>query len=246
MTKIIKDPIELSTEEVKQFADALGGNDYQIITSKPTPDNVPQKLSETLRDVNKIRMIMEDPGAEQCYFSIQYRNADGSSVVVPIGVYGVSPKRKARFPLVINGIWITLVSLGKEAFSKGLNLEEEEECSYYFAKFLEWKKGFIRKTFTYYYNSDYCSAMSWDARGKGSNTRIIAEEVGFNVIEFDQTAIFSKTNLAKDASMLAYYKNCLFRWKMLSRNDPNQPPHINKNTVQLVRDVVGLTQDALL
>lgn len=241
MVKIIKDPIELTAEGVSQFAAAFRADSYEIITSQPTPENIPQRLSATLSDVSKIRMIMEDPDAGQCFFSIAYQD-----VIVPIGVYGVSPKKKARFPLVINGIWITLISLNQGVLSKLLGLEGEEDCAYYFSKYAEWKKGFIRKAFTYYFNAEYCSAMSWEARGKESSTRVIAEEIGFYVYEFDKTAIYSKLDLSKDPGMLTYFKNCLFRWKVLSRNDPNPPPDINANIVQLLRDTVGLEERALL
>lgn len=243
MITIIKDPGELTSTGVSFFADALKTGNYEITTSPTTPEYTPQRLSPTLQSIQKIRTIMEDPLAEQYFFSIRYQCPEQGTVIVPIGVYGVSHQYRVRFPLVINGIWITLVSLGREAFINGLGLGGNENQARYFSRFVDWKKDFIRKSFAYFFDTEYCAGMSWVARGPNSNTRIIAEEVGFKRFEFNNTVIFSKTDLNVNQKMCHYYKNCLFRWKVLSKNDANEPPHINDNTVQLGCDIVGLVRE---
>lgn len=246
MTRIIKEFEEFSKEEVLEFADSFRNDSYEIVSIVPSAENVPQKLSPTLQDIKNIQIILEDESSDHSYFAIQYKTEKNEKILVPIGVYGIGHKRMVRFPLVINGIWISFLKLNKATFIYGLKIDSEIHADTYFMEFIKWKKQFIHKIFEHYYDSNLNSAMSWEAKGKNSNTRDIAGSVGFSYYTFNGNELFTSENIDLMPKSLKYFRDCLYRWKILSQNDPNPAPEINANTVRFVARIVNLKNEIVV
>lgn len=242
MEKILIDPSEMDHLGIEDCASAFRSGNYEIITTLPSRENVPHELSKTLQEKANYKIILDDQEAEYSYFSVVYETSSGERISIPIGAYGISNKKKATFPLVINGTWIKLLKLDKNTFCVGLGINKD--CDLYFSRFLSWKKEFINKIFTYYLNSStYCSAMSWKIKGEKSNTRMIAEACGFHRVSFNNNELYSKYKLEENSDLLKYFKNCLFRWDIVGRDELQFSTEIHTNVVTLVSSIVTLSQD---
>ncbi|TYP74362.1 hypothetical protein [Aquimarina intermedia] len=237
MDKINRDINQLTKEQIIMLASAFTEDTFEIVTTVPSSDNIPLNLSETLQNKENFAVLMEDENANFNYFSIKYPIGKSQSAIMPFGVYGVSDKRNIRFPLVINGIWVSLFMLDEATFGAGLQICDASELSKYYSRFTSWKQQLISKVFNYYYLSEYNSIMSWPKRGERSFTRQLAEEIGFLWQDFNNNELFSSLSLS--TSEIDYVKNSLFRWKVLGENDPNPRPPITPQIIQLITSIIG-------
>lgn len=245
MYTIINNPVHLSTNEMTEFTRIFHTGRYSIITSMPSQDNVPELLTKTLQDRDNYCMILDDPQARFNYFAINYNTTRGE-MIVPVGAYGVSDKRQVLFPLVINGTWQVLLMLGKSIFCKACGLADDEAGELYYARLVEWKKQFIHNIFRYYHSfrDGYCAAMAWPVRGTRSDTRTIAESLAFHRSCINgkdrEMELYSSKTVDEDSALLKYFKNCLFRWEVVGREELRAPEDIHPNTVTLIKSIVQL------
>ena len=244
MYRIVSNPLSLSTREMNEFFRAFQHSRFRLVTSDPTKENVPDLLSATLQNKESYCMILDDRNASFNYFSIGYRTTMGEDVLIPVGAYGISSQRKVLFPLVINGIWQILLMLDKDTFARGCAIPETEDSHHYYGKLIQWKKQFIQQVFQYYSTlvPGYCSAMAWPARGEKSATRSIAESLAFHRIIFagggKEIELYSTMALEEGSSLVKYFKNCLFRWEVIGRDELRPAELIDPNLVSLVKSMV--------
>lgn len=244
MYKIIKNPADLPKKEMNEFAKIFWDNNYEILTTLPADDNVPDLLSLTLQDEKNYHLILDDPNATFTYFSIKYKTGQNEEIIIPVGAFGITDKWKVRFPLVVNGIWQLLLMVNKDTFCKACNISESNDGNFYFSRLIEWRKEFILNIFKYYLCLDggFCSGMSWKARGEKSNTRKIAESLTFHRISFSDMELYSSVHIENNADLVQYFKNCLFRWDVIGRNvlqDQEYPANGNSNIILLVKSIIG-------
>lgn len=214
MSRIIKNPIHLTIQEIEEFANVLRTNNYQIVTSLPSIDNVPESLISHYKNQETHQRILDDQNAAFNFFSIKYTTYLHEDIVVPIGVYGISDYWKVRFPLVVNGFWQGFFMGNKDSFRAIANIDENN-CEVYYSKMISLKKELMYKIFEYYYSldSNYCSAMAWEIRNEKSNTRTIAESLTFQRLENNGTEIYSSSNIAPNK--WNYLVDCRLRWGII-------------------------------
>lgn len=214
MTRIIKNPIHLTTREIEEFAGALRNNNYQIVTSLPLVDNEPESLIPNYKNKKTHQRILDDQQADLNYFSIKYTTHLHEDILVPIGVYGISEQWKVRFPLVVNGFWQGFF-MGNKDFFRGIANIDENSCNVYYPRMISLKRELMYKIFEYYYSldSDYCSAMAWEVRNEKSNTRTIAEALTFQRFENNGTEIYSSSTIS--SGQWKYLIDCRLRWGII-------------------------------
>nr|BFF38253.1 hypothetical protein BACY1_00580 [Tenacibaculum mesophilum] len=133
--------------------------------------------------------------------------------------------------------------LDKATFGMGLNISDPQRNDEFYMRFLLWKKNLIQKIFTFYFQSEYNSLMTWAKRGNKSATRDIAQEVGFYWKVYNDNEFYSSKELTDDEFKFA--KNALFKWKVLSESDPNPRPPVTKQIIDLISGIVGLKKDEI-
>lgn len=134
------------------------------------------------------RYIFDDPTADFEYFSFEYET-NGLSIVIPMGVYGVSMTHKIYFPLQLNSFGRAFIMLSFEGFKEVCEIEDQDEARQKYEKILQVREEFIKRIFLYYYNlsGTFNSIMAWTARGPNSPTRRVAESINFNRMEIGET-----------------------------------------------------------
>ncbi len=240
MIELINDINVMTDDQIASLVNSFNENSYEIIESAPTRENIPCNLSKTLQNKESYQLLMEDKEADFKYFSIRFP-VNNKDIILPFGVYGVSSKRNLRFPLVINGIWVSLFMLDKATFRMGLNITDTQKNDECYGNFLSWKKRLIEKIFTFYFQSNYNSVMTWVKRGDKSFTRDVAQQVGFYWKTFNDNEFYSAKELTDEEFKFA--KNALFKWKVLSENEPNPRPPVTRQIISLISGVVGLKKE---
>ena len=243
MTMIIKNPVGLPHEGIEEFVVAFISDNYEVVTLQPDADNTPESLIAGYNQQATYAMMMNDPGAHNSFYAIKYHTAAYGEALVPIGLFGVSDKYKVRFPLVLNGAWQGFVMFNKESFLRICDIADPEEQDIFFMKFLDVKRKFIEKVFSYYrhLNSGYTSAMAWEARGEKSSTRKIANGLGFGRMDNGKMEIY---HAAEDtpASTWQYLRNCVFRWGALIDGRLQASSNVEypvENLQHMIRCMVG-------
>jgi len=211
MSLIINNPLDLSVEGIREFAEVLRTKSYEIITSIPTQENTPE-IHPFYQDRNSYQLIMEDQNARFDYFSIAYRTAENEEVIIPIGVYGISGLHSVRFPLIIENFWQQLLKASKDEFKMVSQIKDDQAADFYYAACVQVRNDFIRSIFKYYYslNPEYTSVMAWEMRGKNSNTKMISLSEGFEIREGSGCEIHS--SVKNQNSRWTYLSNCYIRW----------------------------------
>lgn len=229
----------MNDEELMALADAFRLNTFEIETLEPNEDNIPENLPEPMKNTEVYNATFEEKTGRFDYLAIRFKLSSGEARGVPIAVFGTGESKKVRFPLIMNGSWFALLTTDKPSFQLGLGVADEE-CTMYFLRFLDWKRNFIGKIFAHYLQSEYCSAMCWEKKEKTSNTRKIAEQLGYYRVEFDDQELYTARDISNDPQMISYLTSAFSRWQELNKTDKeNVPPQIHKNTITLFARTVG-------
>jgi hypothetical protein len=241
MSTIVKDPITLFPEQIREFSMAFRTDGYEIITLDPSSGNAPEYMDTRLFDPVTHRRILNDPEAWFDYFAIVYPDRNNDSNIVPIGLYGVSAEHEIRFPLLLNEFWQAFVMTDKDTFRMICGINEADESDFYYLKLIELKRRFISRIFEYYLSIDplWSAAMAWEIRSKRSNTRNIAESLRFLRVEDRNHEIYS--SIAIPAEKWDYLKKCIIRWGIAveKAERTNNTAEINPNVRILLREMVG-------
>lgn len=222
--KIIEKLNDLSVTEIKYMALALRSGMYSILsTERRNLEGIIQHY--ITRDT--YRYILDDTEADFKCFALAFPSGE-MSVVVPMGVYGVTAARQIYFPLILNSIWLGFVTMSFDEFNRirptGINVDSRSK----FAVLLEVREELIKSIFHYYYNLDdkFDSVMAWGARKPGSPTRKIAERMMFNRIERGdingRSEMYSKKVFQGEEG---YLIECISRWQTFS----NEAQHVAGN-----------------
>ena len=238
MYKIIKNPVDLSREGIEQFCSAFRTNNYEIVTTIPSDDNVPELLASQ-HSGKSYQIILDDPGAEYEFFSIKYKTADNEEMLLPIGVYGISNDKKIRFPLIITRLWQSFLMVSKANFRYMIEVEEGEDHDFYYSRMLELREDFMRNVFRYYYTIDteFCSAMSWPIRSERSTTRLVAESLNFHRLDYGKMEVYTSVKISPAIS--EYIKNCIYRWSIAIEAGSQEEPRALPNLKLFVRGLVN-------
>ncbi|UII33610.1 hypothetical protein LVD17_07230 [Fulvivirga ulvae] len=229
----------MNDEELIALADAFRHNTFEIETLEPNEDNIPENLPDPMKEIDSYNAMFKETTGGFNYIAIRFMVPSGTNVHVPIAVFGKGESKKVRFPLIMNGSWFAMLTTDKNTFQMGLGVGEEE-CPLYFSRFVDWKRNFIEKIFDHYLQSEYCSAMCWEVKEKSSNTRKIAEQLGFYRIVFDNQELYTSKDITNDPEMINYFTSAFSMWLDLNKTDKeNVPPQGHKNTVTLFAKTVG-------
>lgn len=211
MEKIITNSTNLAHGEIEEFAEAFRNDQYEIITVDAVSSYEPELLLDRQKDKLSYAKIFDDQDATLKFFAIRYAGNAGKIVLIPIGVYGVSSRYKLRFPLYLDSFWQSFLWTTKKEFCELCGTTDDEEHDFFFLRLIDLRRAFIQKVFSYYFSIDRHdhSAMVWKLRGKDSNTRRIAEGLGFSRIEHGEHEVYSSIAFSPD--MLAYMDGCLSR-----------------------------------
>jgi hypothetical protein len=218
MDTIVKNPLGLPDRALEDFAEAFRTNAYEIITLRPTAENTPESLIDSYHDPLTYGHMFSDPQAVFHFFSLRYRPSGYPPTVIPIGVFGESERRNIRFPLVLNGFWQAFVMSTSDTFSQLSQLAAHPGRDAYYARFSALKKSFIHNAFRYYHctGPQGGAAMAFELRGAKSNTRSIAESLGFHRQEAHGMEIYN--SVETEPQGWKYLKECTFRWSALLRD----------------------------
>ena len=240
-TIVVNDPTELSEEGIKAFSNIFRNQDYQIVTFAAKSYEL-TGINPILQTDQSYQTVLDDEQSTYHGFAVQYQLND-TEIQIPLGVYGVSPKFKMRFPLLINGFWRIFLMIGKEQFCALFNIKENQDT--YYQSLRDQREHFVHKIFDYYnaLGDDTTSAMAWGIRNKQSLTRSTAESLGYRRTEFIETndEIYSSDELSQE--QWDYLKSCTGRWMNVIPEDQKKPAssmnQFNMNTILLGRCLVG-------
>lgn len=239
MERIIKNPMVLPLSGMDEFIDAFRNDCYEIVTLDPVAEVMPESMIEKYKDARTHQQILGDREASFRVYAIKYTDNKGDNILFPIGIYGVSPNKKVCFPLLINGFWQAILMASKEAFSQFCN----QDIDAYFLRFIEMKRKFMLTVFDYFKNVDpeFNAVMAWPSRGEKSNTRKVAEQLGFYRSDEGKMELYSREELT--GSKLTSLSDCLLRWGILI--DDREQYKVNVNYPEdkikyLIQGLVGI------
>lgn len=238
---------QLSAKDLEQLAKAIIRSDYEIVPEKPAPHNRAEGIYTFFNEKETHEYILGDSGAvfNVCVFSYE---SHGRRIGIPVGVFGISAALESRYPFILGSFCYDLLMLSRkkyEAYGKGDSKIIDEE----FLRLVEIRSGIIKALFKMYYDlgDDLNSVMGWEARGKESNTRKIAETFPFHRNENPEikSEIYSKHELSSEN--LARIRMAGKRWRELADKEFDKiinrrfkaPRYYSK----LIRQKIGLDKN---
>jgi hypothetical protein len=214
--KIIGKPNDLSIIEFKDLALSLRNGTYSILLSTPTEENMPEGIIKSFTRRDTYQYILDDPEANFECFALAFPSGK-TSVVVPIGVYGVTAAHQVYFPLQLSAFGRAFIMMSFDGFNAIYTTNSAGDNKSKFALLLGVREELIERIFHYYYSLDekFNSVMAWPARNPSSPTRKIAERMLFNRIEFGDINNRSEVYSTKDlwGRELSYLIECSSRWE---------------------------------
>lgn len=99
--KVIAKLNDLSVVEFRDLALSLRNCTYSILSSKLTEGNMPEGIIKSFTTREAYRYILDDPEADFECFALAFPSGE-ASVIIPIGVYGVTAAHQVYFPLQVN------------------------------------------------------------------------------------------------------------------------------------------------
>lgn len=239
MEKIIKNPSLESKDDMLEFGEIFRSGRYIITAFASDKDKLPDSVVDEYLRVDTFQRILDDPNAYFNCYGIQYTLENDNKVGIPIGIFGVSDLKEVRFPLLVNLFWQTFLMIDKDRFNLLAGFTNPEERDHYFQQLIQLRKTFITRVFDYFRTAGSIgySAMAWDIRGKKSNTRNIAEGVGFKRIENNGFELYSSLDTPNEK--WDYLKNCIIRWGITVDKNKRAELPLRSNVGFFIKSLVG-------
>lgn len=165
--------------EIKMLAQAIKNDKFYFVVEPPSEAVRPRDIFPFQMTNDHYARVLDDPmGHFEC-FLLCFIGENGQLLRYPMGIYGVSPGNKIRFPVLLGGIILNFLRISEEVFIGYVYKRKPSEKN----KNIKWgrlysvKKHLIKRVLLFYtqMEDDYSSAMAWKSRGKNSITRQAGE-----------------------------------------------------------------------
>jgi hypothetical protein len=206
--------VDLSDQQFYSLVEALNRNMYRIVGLDSSHTNGPEGIKRCYKTVETYQFIFDDPLAFYRIFAIVFDCADEQSVL-PLGVFGVSPINRMLYPLQLNHLGRSFISIGKDDFYKTVDAGELAE----FDRLCAVRETFMSRIFTFYRNvsSGYTAVMAWPMKKKQSATRDIAMANGYQNLQFEDRQVEIFTDQTIRPTKLQFIHECGQRWQIADK-----------------------------
>lgn len=215
--------LDFSKEEAKALRKALEDHSYEI-KYEDAFHCEPFRFKDFFMSEQTMVKLFNESASGVRYIYFYYQGHQGPSALC-VGAIGYNEKKELAYPLTINGFFNGFLSLSPDNYSKikGQKATEEEYMQY-----IEIKNRLMADFFNGFKTCAGTVAMVWPRRTKKSNTRIVAENLGFHRYEMSTWAE-CYTNREVDEQMQSYIESCIDRfspmlddWDKQNRSDSKQ------------------------
>lgn len=187
MIKKIKQLPDLTYDELIQLHLFMQKGDYSI--SIEENGEFPVGIYKEILKLRTIQCKTNDSDADFRVIHLQV-----GELSIPVAIFVLTKKWSYQTMFVLGGNLQNLFMISRDSYSEFTRGNHAALGHDPYSELLAIRKELIRRLFQAYYSYDpnMEAFMSWDIRGKGSLTRSIAEELGFNRKEIDQTEFYHK------------------------------------------------------
>ena len=216
----------LHPDEVQMFAQAIRTDKYDLVVEAPSEGVRPQDIFPFQMTDSYYANILNDPGAHYLCFLVCFKGSDDQLLRLPMGIFGVSPKNRIRFPVLLSGVILNFLNMSEDTFVEYIYSNKAPGAD----KDKKWRRLYlvrrqlIKRVLLFYtqLGEGYSSAMAWKNRAKGSITREVGESLPFYVRaeDTDADAEYYYSRQLTDAQ-IAYVKDCYERFS--PRNEKKKP-----------------------
>lgn len=216
--------LDFSTQEARAIRKALEQHSYEIKFEAELHCE-PFRFKEFFMSEKTMVELFAEPNSKVRYIYFYFDGLEDRSALC-VGAIGYNENRQLAYPLTINGFFNGFLSLSPTNYSKikGSPASKEEYDSY-----VAIKNQLIRDFFEGYKNCAKTVAMVWPRRTEKSNTRIVAEDLGFNRYEMSTWAE-CYTNHSVEEETKEYLEACIQRFSpMLDQWDEKNRSEMKKN-----------------
>lgn len=170
---------EFSLNEIKSFALALKSDRFHFVIEKPSAFVSPKDIHAFQLTDTYYAGMLDDPDGHFLCFLICFQGENEQQLRFPMGIFGVSPRNKIRFPILLSGRILNFLNIDEAVFVRYIfkNTPSEDDKNIKWQKFYQIKKHLIKRILMFYtqMDDDFVAAMVWKSRGKASLTRQIGE-----------------------------------------------------------------------
>lgn len=169
----------LSEGEIICLATALMENSYSLTTERPLNHAFPTGVHAHLLKDDTFKYLLDDQYAYFNTYSIQINIDSYNLLVIPVGIYGVSPQHEIRMPIIIGDFITNYIKINEFIISEIVG-EKVDNLLGPFEEIKRSKENLIRNIFGFYRDlKNYNSIMVWEIRDKSSFTRTCATREKF-------------------------------------------------------------------
>ncbi|WP_343672299.1 hypothetical protein [Chitinophaga sp.] len=230
---------EFSLDEIGYFAQAIKKDQFSFMIAAPSEMTCPKDIHAHQLTHPYYAGMLDDPAGHFQCFLICF-DGGGEQLRFPMGIFGVSPANKIRFPILLSGRILNFLNIDEDTFAKYVysELPPEEERSAKWRRFYGIKKHLIRRILQFYTQLDdeFIAAMAWKARGPNSMTRQVGEALPAYIRTEDQTGdteYYYKNTLSDQ--LVQYLHECYARRDHVTVNtgDAGSKPAVYEISWQL-------------
>ena len=167
--------------EVKCFAQAIKHDRFYFVTEQQSEEINPKDIFAFQLTNNYYSKVLDDPDGHFKCFLLCFKGPGGQLLRFTMGIFGVSPKNKIRFPVLLGGTILNFLTMSDTVFEGYLykNKPSEKNQRIKWERLYNIKKQLIKRVLLFYtqMEDDYSSAMAWKSRGEDSITRQVGERL---------------------------------------------------------------------
>lgn len=204
---VLKDFYKFSDNIISELVQALYYNNFEVIFRHNDASYAPVGVAPNLLDPLSYQQMFQEEHAVFKYFLLSF-NGSKQKYIYPLGTFGVNPKAKIYFPLLLNSFGLQFLSAGMDQIKAVLSEENNRDD---FDNIFLVRKYLLKKIFVAYYreNPEFNSLMAWPMRNKKSLTRKIALSTRFIRKEFLSTEVYCSNEVGLEDWQ--YIKNTILR-----------------------------------
>ena len=221
--RIFKNIAQLTNKDILLLSQALLTNDYKYILKEPDAFNIPDGIYDHLLTADTYKYIFDDEGAYCNFYFLEFNSSSNTPIYLPIGSFGVSPKHKLTYPIIIGSIFTNFFMQTQDDFCMLVKIKDTDEKKRRFQDLVALRSEMMQIVFDFYATAHkgYNAIIGWPKRGEKSLARIVAEK-SYTRVQVDDYEFFHKHNLSDTVMDVLIESNK--RLRILTSRQPKKQP----------------------